>query len=98
MDLARNLLADLGGLKGLFGSDEGRFCRTKGMGKVKYGQLQAVLALSRRYLEEEIKERDLADQPGSDARLLQDLAVPRPSCTTRPARSSPACFSTTTTA
>ncbi len=71
VDLARDLLMDLGGLKGLFGSDEERFCRTKGMGKAKYAQLQAVLALSRRYLEEEIRERDLLTSPEATRAYLK---------------------------
>jgi len=63
VDLARDLLAELGGLKGLFSVDEKGFCRVKGLGKAKYAQLQAMLALSRRYLEEEIKDRDLLTSP-----------------------------------
>jgi len=33
------------------------------VGRAKYAQRQAVLALSRRYLEEEIKDRDLLTSP-----------------------------------
>jgi len=58
-----DLLTELGGLKGLFGADEKGFCRVKGLGKAKYAQLQAMLALSRRYLEEEFKDRDLLTSP-----------------------------------
>ena len=63
VDLARDLLAELGGLKGLFGTQQKGFCAIKGLGKAKYAQLQAVLALSHRYLEEEIKDRDLLTSP-----------------------------------
>ncbi|WP_089728912.1 RadC family protein [Candidatus Thiosymbion oneisti] len=71
VDLARDLLAELGGLKGLFGADEKGFCRLKGLGKAKYAQLQAMLALSRRYLEEEIKDRDLLTSPETTRAYLK---------------------------
>ena len=63
VDLARDLLGELGGIKGLFRADEKGFCARKGLGKAKYAQLQAVLAMSRRYLEEEIQDRDLLTSP-----------------------------------
>ncbi|KXX66301.1 RadC family protein [Marichromatium gracile] len=50
VDLARELLADYGGLPGLLAADQRRFCAGKGLGAAKYAQLQAVLELSRRYL------------------------------------------------
>lgn len=71
VDLAWDLLADLGGLKGLFCADEQCFCRTKGLGKAKYTQLQAVLVLSRRYLEEKIKDRDLLTSPEATRTYLK---------------------------
>ncbi|MCB2262151.1 MAG: DNA repair protein RadC [Candidatus Thiosymbion ectosymbiont of Robbea hypermnestra] len=71
VDLARDLLDELGGLKGLFGTDEKGFCAVKGVGKAKYAQLQAVLALSRRYLEEEIKGRDLLTSPEATRAYLK---------------------------
>jgi len=58
-----------------------------------------VLALSRRYLEEEIKDRDLLTSP-KVTRVYLKARLPqgsRPSYTTRHARSSPASFSTTAT-
>jgi len=71
VDLARDLLTELGGLKGLFSADEKGFCRVKGLGKEKYAQLQAMLALSRRYLEEEIKDRDLLTSPETTRAYLK---------------------------
>lgn len=71
VDLARDLLAELGGLKGLFSADEKGFCRVKGLGKAKYAQLQAMLALSRRYLEEEVKDRDLLTSPETTRAYLK---------------------------
>jgi len=71
VDLARDLLAELGGLKGLFGADQKGFCRVRGLGKAKYAQVQAMLALSRRYLEEEIKDRDLLTSPETTRAYLK---------------------------
>lgn len=71
VELAQDLLAELGGLKGLFGTDEQGFCRVKGLGKAKYAQLQAVLALSHRYLEEQIKDRDLLTSPEATRTYLK---------------------------
>jgi len=71
VDVARDLLTDLGSLKGLFCADEKVFCSVKGLGKAKYAQLQAVLAMSRRYLEEEIKDRDLLTSPEATRAYLK---------------------------
>jgi len=71
VDLARELLAELGGLKGLFRADETCFCAVKGLGKAKFAQLQAVLEMSRRYLAEEIKGRDLLTSPEATRAYLK---------------------------
>jgi len=71
VDLARDLLAALGGLKGLFSADEKGFCAVKGLGKAKYAQLRAVLEMSRRYLAEEIKDRDLLSSPEATRAYLK---------------------------
>lgn len=51
LDLARDLLHEFKGLRGLLEAEQGRFCEAKGLGPAKYAQLQAVLELSRRYLQ-----------------------------------------------
>jgi DNA repair protein RadC len=71
VDLARDLLAELGGLKGLFSANEKSFCAVKGLGRAKYAQLQAVLEMSRRYLGEEIKDRDLLTSPEATRAYLK---------------------------
>lgn len=63
VDLARDLLADFGGLVGLLSASQAEFCRGKGLGVAKYVQLQAALELSRRYLRAEIAERDVLTSP-----------------------------------
>jgi DNA repair protein RadC len=63
VDLARELLVQFGGLPGLMGADERRFCTAKGLGRAKYAQLQAVLELSRRYLHTQVAEQDILTSP-----------------------------------
>ncbi|NRB38418.1 MAG: DNA repair protein RadC [Pseudomonadales bacterium] len=54
IDLARALIVEYGSLKALFGASQQQFCQTKGLGPVKYAQLQAVLEMGRRYFWEEM--------------------------------------------
>lgn len=63
VDLARDLLADFGGLAGLLAADQRRFCAAKGLGTAKFTQLQAVLELSRRYLLTRITGQDVLTSP-----------------------------------
>ncbi|WP_295540903.1 DNA repair protein RadC [uncultured Thiohalocapsa sp.] len=63
VDLARDLLADFGGLVGLLSASQTAFCAGNGLGTAKYAQLQATLELSRRYLRNEIAERDVLTSP-----------------------------------
>lgn len=55
VDLARDILSDAGGLRELLGANEARFCQSKGLGQAKFVQLQAVVEMSRRYLEEKLR-------------------------------------------
>jgi DNA repair protein RadC len=71
VDLARDLLAELGGLHGLFSATEQRFCETKGLGRAKYAQLRAVLEMSRRYLYEEIEGREVIASPEATRNYLK---------------------------
>jgi DNA repair protein RadC len=59
VELARRLLEDLGGLRGLLQADLARFSGQPGLGEAKYAQLQAVLEIARRHLAEQLK-RDSA--------------------------------------
>lgn len=53
--LARHLINEFGSLHAIFAASENDFCAPKGLGKAKYVQLQAVLEMSRRYLQEPLK-------------------------------------------
>lgn len=65
VDLARELLKRFKGLTGLFAADQGAFCAVPGMGPAKYAQLQAVLEMARRALEEKLKSGDAMNSPKS---------------------------------
>lgn len=54
--LSRLLLNEFGSLHALFAASENEFCAKKGLGQAKYAQLQAVLEMSRRYLQEPLKK------------------------------------------
>lgn len=63
LDLARDLLEQFKGLHGLFGSNQAQLCEAKGMGPAKYAQLQAVLELSRRYMESALQRGETLTSP-----------------------------------
>jgi DNA repair protein RadC len=65
VDLARELLTRFNGLTGLFSTDQAAFCAVPGMGPAKYAQLQAVLEMARRALEEKMKSGDPMSSPQS---------------------------------
>jgi DNA repair protein RadC len=71
VDLARDLLAEFGGLIGLLSASHAEFCRAKGLGTAKYAQLRAVLELSQRYLRAEISERDVLTSPEATRAYLK---------------------------
>ncbi len=58
VDLARDLLTESGGLAPLLSADEKSFCQGKGLGQAKYVQMQAVVEMSRRFLQEKMKRGD----------------------------------------
>lgn len=65
VDLARELLTEFSSLTGLFAASQVAFCQVPGMGPAKYAQLQAVLEMARRALEEELKSGDAMNSPKS---------------------------------
>ena len=71
VDLARDLLADSGGLSSLLSANEERFCQGKGVGQAKFVQLQAVVEMSRRYLEEKIHRGNAMENVDDVKRYLQ---------------------------
>ena len=63
VDLARDVLARFNTLTRLFAAGEREFCDIHGMGQAKYVQLQAVLEMSRRALQEEMQAGDALNSP-----------------------------------
>src|SRR5690554_252013 len=55
VDLARQLLSQFGGIRGLCAASEADFCAVRGMGQAKYVQFQAVMELARRQLGESLE-------------------------------------------
>lgn len=71
VDLARDLLARFGSLTRLFAAGEKEFCDIHGMGQAKYVQLQAVLEMARRALQEEMRSGDALNSPRAVREYLQ---------------------------
>ena len=71
VDLARELLTEYDGLRGMLAADQKRFCQSKGLGPAKYSQLQAVLEMGRRYLQEDLERSHTLASPADTSRYLQ---------------------------
>ncbi len=64
IDLGRDALARFGGLNGLFAAAASDLAKVGGFGPAKCSQLQAVLELARRALQEDVKRDTLLSSPG----------------------------------
>ena len=64
IDLARDALLRFGGLNGLFAADTAALSEIRGFGPAKCAQLQAVLELARRALQEDVKRDTALSSPG----------------------------------
>ena len=73
VDLARDLLTRFSNLTQLFAASEQAFCDIHGMGQAKFVQLQAVLEMSRRALQEEMRSGDALNSPEAVRSYLQLL-------------------------
>ncbi|WP_114418776.1 RadC family protein [Marinospirillum perlucidum] len=71
VELARQLLNEFGGLRPLLRAGQKEFCRHLGLGSAKYAQLQAVLEMSRRHLEAELKRGEGLTSPQAAGRYLK---------------------------
>ncbi len=78
VDVARDLLAQSGGLRALLEADAQRLCQTPGLGTAKYVQLQAAIELGKRYLEAGLQHTDVLTSPKStrDYLMAQLRAYP----------------------
>ena len=71
VDLARDLLAHFGSVRGLLNASQTDFTAAKGLGDAKFAQLQAVLELARRHFAEELSAGSVMDSPETTRRFLQ---------------------------
>tara|TARA_B100001971_G_scaffold188169_2_gene189357 strand:- start:4834 stop:5502 length:669 start_codon:yes stop_codon:yes gene_type:complete len=71
IDVARDLLRDFGGLRGLIDADAGSVCKCSGIGIAKYAQIRASLELFERYLLESLDRGDAISDPGKTRRFLK---------------------------
>ncbi|MCG6886150.1 MAG: DNA repair protein RadC [Proteobacteria bacterium] len=70
VDLARDILRQFEGLRGLLAATQTEFCALPGLGDAKYAQLQAVLELARRHLAETLQRGDALTDPAATRRYL----------------------------
>ncbi|HAF45334.1 MAG TPA: hypothetical protein DCK83_10475 [Gallionellaceae bacterium] len=77
VDLARELLVRFGNLTRLFAAAEQEFCAIHGMGQAKFVQLQAVVEMARRALQEEMRTGDALNSPRAVREFLQLLLQAR---------------------
>lgn len=63
VDLARDLLNEMGGLRAILLADQKLFQQQYGLGQAKYCLLQAVLEMSRRHLRETLSKQDVLTDP-----------------------------------
>jgi DNA repair protein RadC len=71
VDLARELLERFGGLRRLLEASCTEFCAAHGLGKVKFTQLQAVLEMARRHLQESLHAGDVLSSPSLTREYLR---------------------------
>ena len=70
VDLARELLQGFGGLRPLLEADRQQFCAHHGLGKAKFAQLQAMLEMTRRHLQEQLQRQDSLENPEATRQFL----------------------------
>ncbi len=78
VDVARDCLTRFNGLRGLFQANLQDFESIKGLGSAKYAQLQAVFELSRRAVNEELREGAAFTSPDRVREYLSLLLGHRP--------------------
>ncbi len=71
VDLARDLLVEFKGLRGLLEGTSRQVCGAKGIGPAKYTQLQAALELAQRHLMSRLERGDLLRNPTDTRQYLR---------------------------
>ncbi|MGM0569319.1 RadC family protein [Marinobacter sp.] len=70
MAMARHLLDEFGGLRGLMTASHSSFCRVRGLGTAKYAQVQAAMEMARRVMDEPVRQGDPLTSPEDTRRYL----------------------------
>lgn len=78
LDLARGLISDFGGLRGLLESDRESLCSRPGLGPAKYAQVQAALELARRHLKSNLSRGQALTSPEMTRKYLASELRHRP--------------------
>jgi len=73
INLAHRLINQFGGLRQLLQAKQDDFCSIKGLGQAKYAQLQAILELAKRYLEQGLQEKQVFSCPDDTKSYLSHL-------------------------
>ena len=70
VDVARQVLADAGGLTQLSQLSHNQFCKMPGLGKASFAQLQSALEIARRQALETLERGDALSSPAAVKRFL----------------------------
>jgi len=70
IELSRILIQKFGGLRQLLAADQQSFCAIHGLGIAKFVQLKASVEMIRRYLHQQIQDKDLITCPEDTKRYL----------------------------
>ncbi|MGC7589155.1 RadC family protein [Bisgaard Taxon 46] len=71
MQLSTNVLDHFGSLRGLLSASQQSFCQVKGIGITQFIQLQACIEMTKRYLQEELHQMQVFNDPNSVRLYLQ---------------------------
>lgn len=78
IELAQHLLNECGGMSQLLSASQADFCRLRGLGRAKYAQLQAVLALARRHHLAQLTQKSVVTNTQSAVVLLSEHLAHQP--------------------
>ncbi|MDH3636889.1 MAG: DNA repair protein RadC [Gammaproteobacteria bacterium] len=78
VEMARDLLAEYGGIRELLALDIERFCAVAGLGETKYVRLQAAAELARRELAQNLIRSDVLASPNAARRYVHARLRDRP--------------------
>lgn len=78
LDQARQLLIEFGSLRALFCASKDKVCRLRGVGAVKYSQLQASAELARRVARENLQRGQVLTNPDLTREYLARQLADRP--------------------